>query len=476
MGVLLFIFAFLVRLISLLTSGGFDSVLGYDDGVYYGAATAFSHGLIPYKDFVMVHPPGILLILSPFTWLANITSDATGFYFARVFFMLIGACSTYLIYRIGRRFSRTAGIIAALIYAVWMPIVRLERTPYLEGIGSLALLIALHLLPKASVNKNRIALAGVVLGFAVSTKLWFAVPVVIISIWLIFSKEFKRAFIFGASSLATFGVVISWFWLKAGSKFWDLILVAQVNRHTSYISPLTRIEQIFNFVSFTFIHDNKHRFIFGSILVILIGFIFLKYFKSRDQGLLILMLFAAQFLILMQTPVFFNAYPSFVAATFALIAGIALGKFHRNLISGILTLVLVISGAHSSFTQAPGRDLPTKVEQLKFKNYKCVTSDDPVVLAMTNTLSQDLKNKCHLIFDVTGTIYGIDGGANPNRVSATVRRLDSATYQSIVEKYLAEGSIVILARRTHDGLLPATIFQLDKRRTVTKSGSFVIIS
>ena len=125
-----------------------------------------------------------------------------------IFFILIGAVSTYLIYRIGRKFNRTAGVIAALIYAVWMPVVRIERTPYLEGIGSLALLIALYLLPKSNALKNRVAIAGLVIGFAVATKLWFAVPVVIIFLWLLFSKQFKNAVIFGSTALATFGAVM----------------------------------------------------------------------------------------------------------------------------------------------------------------------------------------------------------------------------------------------------------------------------
>ena len=38
----LLVFAFLVRLFSLFYAGGFDSVLGYDDGVYYSASTALN--------------------------------------------------------------------------------------------------------------------------------------------------------------------------------------------------------------------------------------------------------------------------------------------------------------------------------------------------------------------------------------------------------------------------------------------------
>ena len=115
MGIAIFLFALLVRVISLFTAGGLDSVQGYDDGVYYGASAAFVHGLLPYKDFVLVHPPGILLILAPFIYFSHLTNDFIGLVSARFVFMLIGATSTALIYRIGKRFNQTAAVIAALI-------------------------------------------------------------------------------------------------------------------------------------------------------------------------------------------------------------------------------------------------------------------------------------------------------------------------------------------------------------------------
>ena len=280
----------------------------------------------------------------------------------------------------------------------------------------------------------------------------------------------------GVSSLATFGLVISWFWYKAGSRFWELILTAQLNRGGNNVGAFSRIEQIFNFTSFAFLNNKKLQFAVGVALLAILIIPFIKYFRKRDQGILILALFAAQFLVLMQTPVFFNAYPSFVAATFALISGITLGAIHRNILTGAFILALVGVGIYGSLTQAPGRDLPTQVEQLQFKDAKCVTTDSPAVLALTNTLTRDLHNKCNLIFDVSGTIYGINHGLNPNNYTATKRRWHSDEYQAEVGKYLSSGNIVILARRSEDGLRPETIYKLDNRHQVVKSKSFVIIS
>ena len=476
MGIAIFLFALLVRVISLFTAGGLDSVQGYDDGVYYSASAAFVHGLLPYKDFVLVHPPGILLILAPFIYFSHLTNDFIGLVSARFVFMLIGATSTALIYRIGKRFNQTAAVIAALIYAVWAPMVRVERTLYLEGIGSFALLIALYLLPKANSSLKRVFTSGTILGFAVATKLWFAVPVLVFSIWFLISRRLKNAVIFGAASLFAFFSAIAWFWYKAGPKFWELILTAQINRNGGKLTTASRISQIFDFASIDFVDDKRVRFLIGVVLVIVLTVPFLRYFRATEQGLLILMLFTAQFVVLLQTPVFFNAYPSFLAATFALISGITLGQIHRNALTGAVITLFISLSLFSTLTQIPGRDLPTKIEQLSLQQSKCVTSDDPSVLALTNTLTRDLKNRCHLIFDVTGVIYGINNGSNPLQETATERRLQSTIYQREISKYLESGATIILARVGHDGLRPEVFKDIYKGHHVVKTKSFVIIS
>src|ERR1044072_4376607 len=67
--------AFVARLLPVLRGGGLHGVLGYDDGVCFGAAEAFVFGRLPYHDFVLLHPPGIVLALAPFAGLARLTGD-----------------------------------------------------------------------------------------------------------------------------------------------------------------------------------------------------------------------------------------------------------------------------------------------------------------------------------------------------------------------------------------------------------------
>lgn len=474
-GFLIFVFAFLVRLVSIFFAGGFDSVLGYDDGVYYSASTAFNHGLIPYRDFVLVHPPGILFVLTPFTWISELTTDQIGFYLARIFFMVIGALSAWMIYRIGSRWSRGAGVAAALFYAVWMPVVRIERTAYLEGLGILFTLIALHILLEGKQVRRDALTMGLLMGAATSMKIWYAVPIVVSLLWLAVNRELKKAIIIGVTSLTTFFVVCSYFIVKAGRRFFELVLYAQTQRAGEPIFIAERLEKIFNTQSVNWINSRNISLISLLIILTLVTKYIIDNITDRKSQL-VLLLFIFQLAVLLRTPVFFNAYPSFIAISLALIFGTVIARLPSKILVAAIMIVVIPIGLHSAFTQEPGRDLPNKIERLPFASSRCVTSDSPAVLILTNTLTRNLHNKCHLIFDVSGDIYGIDGGANRLHENSTDRQLHSRQYQREVESYLAQGGVIILARRTIDGLTTESWQKLLAGRKVSHSHSFYIIS
>ena len=102
--------AFAFRLVPVLRGGGLLGLGNYDDGVYYAAATGLVHGRLPYHDFLLLHPPGMPLLLAPFALGAQLTSDSYGFAAARLAWMLLGAVNALLIWRI----LRPIGLVAAL--------------------------------------------------------------------------------------------------------------------------------------------------------------------------------------------------------------------------------------------------------------------------------------------------------------------------------------------------------------------------
>ena len=68
------IVAFVVRLMPVLLGGGLQGLHGYDDSVDL-VARALVHGALPYRDFLLLHPPGMILGLSPFAVLGVLTGD-----------------------------------------------------------------------------------------------------------------------------------------------------------------------------------------------------------------------------------------------------------------------------------------------------------------------------------------------------------------------------------------------------------------
>lgn len=85
--------AFVVRLGSVLRGGGLFGRIGYDGSVYYAAASALARGLLPYRDFLLLHPPGIALLLLPFAALGRLVGDAGGYALARLAWFGLGAAA-----------------------------------------------------------------------------------------------------------------------------------------------------------------------------------------------------------------------------------------------------------------------------------------------------------------------------------------------------------------------------------------------
>ena len=126
-----------------LRGDGLHGLVGYDPGVYYAAAAAFVHGLRPYGGFLLLHPPGSMLVLSPFAALGSVTSDSTGMAVARFAVILLGTLNAILVTRIAHRFGLAAAITGGLFYALWAPVVVVENQTRLEPLGNTCLLLAL---------------------------------------------------------------------------------------------------------------------------------------------------------------------------------------------------------------------------------------------------------------------------------------------------------------------------------------------
>ena len=178
----------------MLHGEGFHALVGYDPGVYYAAADAFVHGRPPYEGFLLLHPPGIMLFLSPFAALGSVTSDSTGMAVARFAVILLGTLNAVLVAVIARRFGRVAALVGGLFYATWIPEVVLETLTKLEPFGNTCLLVGLAVLLRPRPTSARMQLlAGAALGAGAGVKIWGVVPLLVVLGWQLLDRGWRSA-------------------------------------------------------------------------------------------------------------------------------------------------------------------------------------------------------------------------------------------------------------------------------------------
>src|SRR5205814_5974504 len=91
----------------------------YDDGSYFGSAVHLVGGILPYRGFIFVQPPGILLLMAPAALVAKVTGTAAGMAIGRVLTMLVSAAGVVLVGLLVRHRGALAALIACGVLAVF---------------------------------------------------------------------------------------------------------------------------------------------------------------------------------------------------------------------------------------------------------------------------------------------------------------------------------------------------------------------
>ncbi len=153
----------------------------YDDGVYLGAALRLVNGAAPYRDFTFLHPPGIILLLSPLAALARWTGTRAFTAEARVLTVLVASANAGLLAWLLRHRGTPAMLIAGGTLAVFPLAVAADHTVLLEPylvlfclLGATAMVAGDNL-----ASRKRLVLAGVAFGFAGAVKIWAIFPLAV---------------------------------------------------------------------------------------------------------------------------------------------------------------------------------------------------------------------------------------------------------------------------------------------------------
>jgi len=111
--------------------------MDYDEGVDYSIAALCVRGVLPYRDAVFVHPPGLIYALLPVAWLP----PDWGWMAARLGMTALGAVNIWLLARLSARsLGTSAGYLTALCYAIYPEAASTERRILLEPVLSFCVL------------------------------------------------------------------------------------------------------------------------------------------------------------------------------------------------------------------------------------------------------------------------------------------------------------------------------------------------
>ena len=192
---------------------------GQNEGTLMANAWAVLHGQFEPTSYIYDLPPlGWIQIAAWLRLSGGLFAFGNAINSGRVFMLLLCAAGALLVCLIARRLSgsRSAGILALLIYALSPLSIVYQRQVSLENIGAFWLLLALYLVVTGNSRQRATLFAAVALGIAILTKLAFIVflPVMLYVVWL-HSTPFQRKFATVVFAYVTLAIVSAFVLLAA---------------------------------------------------------------------------------------------------------------------------------------------------------------------------------------------------------------------------------------------------------------------
>ena len=243
--------AFVLRAYQVTRPGYLLGVTEYDDGVMFGDALQFVSGVIPYRDFAVVQPPGSMLVVAPLALLAKVTGTAWGLALARILTVCVDTVNVILLGVLVRhRGALTAGIACGL-YAVYPDALTAAHTFMLEPWINLCCLAGAVLVfdgdQLTATASRRLAWGGALLGFGVTVKIWALLPLALIGLLLaVTARRLRPVATLAGGAVLGLGLPVLPFLVLAPGPLVRDVVVSQLVRNAggSTISLTSRLADL----------------------------------------------------------------------------------------------------------------------------------------------------------------------------------------------------------------------------------------
>ncbi len=318
----------------------------YDTGVYLAASIHLVSGIMPYRDFVFVQPPGIMLLMSPVALFSRVFGSHDGFVLARVVSAVVTALNAVLLAWLVRHRGRVAMLIAGA-GLVLLPVdgfvssgLRLE--PFCICFilfGSLVIFSNEH--GRGRPSTRQLAIGGVLFGFAALIKLWAFFPLLALVICLLLRYR-SRALIFVGTAIASFVALSLPFFLSAPRTFLSEVFVEQLFRKADNVTGaagiIGRLADMTGFSYSSITPTNAEVVIAFVGMFCLVAIAYGPRFECDAVDLFLLL--AAVFTVsgLLVAPEYFSYYGYFAAPFLLGVAGISVGRLgprFKKILNGV---------------------------------------------------------------------------------------------------------------------------------------------
>lgn len=228
-----------LRLYQLSRPGYLLGVTEYDDAADFGSAIRLVHGSLPYRDFIMVQPPGITILMAPVALAAKGAGSAGALAAGRLLTAAASAAGVALTGLLVRRQGLLATVVACGLLAVYPDSVLAAHTVMLEPwlvLFCLAGAVIVFDGDRLATGWRRLAWGGAAFGFAGAVKVWAIIPVAVVLALTV--RKPRRAAVFAGGAAVGFLVPVAPFAAMAPRTFVDSVVVAQLVRVDATRKPL----------------------------------------------------------------------------------------------------------------------------------------------------------------------------------------------------------------------------------------------
>jgi alpha-1,2-mannosyltransferase len=439
--------ALAIRLFTLTRPGYLTGITEYDDGVYLGASLRMIQGAMPYKDFALVQPPGILLLMAPVALVAKVTTTVKGLALARLLTALASTACVPLAGSLVRYRGSVVTLVTCGLLAVYPDDIAAAHTLMLEPWMNLFCLLAMNAAFRRGslARPGRLAWAGLALGFAGAIKFWSIAPAaVLFALCLLTADQRARRLRAYLPALAAgFIVPVAPFLLSAPTTFIRATITDQAVRTGSDVPLGVRLANITGLID---ILNNKGRIALNAgahsmfsagassnlsesssvvwlpvmltvalAAVISIGYALQSRRLSQLEWLSLLTTLLASAAILYYSAFFYH-YPDFPAPWLALTLGGAAGVLAghpswRIVVIRAVAVVIVLVAALQIREMFPMRQSGAEAMAHRIPVNSCVVTDE-VSLTIAADRFTDSPPGCPVIIDSLASTLVLSNGVS----------------------------------------------------------------